>query len=730
MKLLLNLFDESIQEKDYFNLSEVFENKGYLVFTFHFPISDYSLDIVDKILNYLIVEHNVSPYDSKIVIQSNIYNLLFSWYRLYNDVIDEFVLVDQQIVSFHAKDKGEEALIAQLSSFAAIEDDPCHDRLYYRYSRPISFDIVKLFIESYQYDLLKPFDQFKLLEVYEKKKIAKEYRFEKWNCKKITEGDSVDVIIDLNKRRKFQNNILINKVHQVQGFYFIFLYIMDLHIAIRQKEQIVMFLNQRMSEKDKQKVTKYLLNYLEVTESELSFKKVINFYTFLISLGSDKTILKNMFKYIVKDENHLDDQYAIITNALFYITKGNQKEYEDYFLDRIKIMSKLKEHYKKKVKIKASTSNNHLVIVVGQLLSYNHAPTKIAIDYANNLIKYNSKLKIKIIVEDMFNYSPNELFFVYSFSSADSKSLSKEHKKLFNPSIEVHYSNSRLPREQRLQEDINAITNFQPQWILKIGAPDSLVVDQLYDYYPVTSFSMGGAEYSEFVDVAIGGRSKEATFREINEKGLSSFRYHYFKHTPGIEFQKPKSFTSRESLNLEEEDFVIVTVGNRLDAEMDDMFINGMKTVLSHNKHVKWLLIGLERHKLINDTFGELLKQVRFLRYAQDLMSVYSICDMYANPFRKGGGISVAMAMFAGLPVANLEGTNDANIYIPKGKAKSLYDYFSYIENLIKDKEFLNTEKEVFQETIKENFGFQSATKHIIELLGKSEVIFLERKKL
>ena len=721
LKILLNLFTSDIEEKDFGKYSKLYEYEGYEVFNFCFSVDEYYLDMIDTVLAYLISEHGVSPYESKIVLQSNIINLTNAWYRLYNDVIDDFVFVDQHIATYQPKDSMEGAFTKRLSSFSGIENDVGHGRLYYRYNHPIKIKLLESFMESYQYDLLKPFVELDFQTIKHKEKIEKSYVFKGWTYKRATAMGKVDMLIDLNKEIDFENTIKVNEITQPSGYFFTLQYILCLSIPDNQKARAAIELNKQMNEEDKIKITEYVYDYLTVAQKELPFKQVINLYSFLTMLGTDKTIVKQMLKYIKEDSSQMDDHYAPFTNSLFYMSQANQEPYETYFRDRVEIASKLKEHYKPNEKVKAQRLDNHLVIVTGQLLSYNHAPTKVAIDYANNLKKFNPKLKVKIVVEDMFNYSPNELFFIYPFASADSKTVSKEHKGLLHSSIEVHYSDCRLTRKSRLQDDIKAITDFKPQWIFKIGAPDSLAVDQLYDYYPISSMSMGGAEYSEFVHMPFGGRSDKEVKEEREQKGISNEGYKYEQHIPGFEFSKCQNKFKRDQHGLKLDDFIIVTVGNRLASEIDEVFAEGMKQLLKEYSNIKWLIIGIEQHELISVKFQDILDQVKFISYAENLIDVYAICDVYANPFRQGGGISVAMAADAGLPVANIIGSNDANVYVPKGKAKTMENYFSYIEDLFTDMEYLRSEGAVFQLEFKKEFGFEQAATHIIGLLQSSE---------
>jgi hypothetical protein len=702
LKILLNLFTTDIQEPNFVELSEPFQTEGYIVFNFQFSLSEYYLGIIETLLNYLTVEHNISPYESKIVVQTNIMNLLIAWYRLYNDIIDDFILVDQHISNFQSIEVGLDVYIKQLSTFSAIEHDACHERLYYRNIQPISPNILKPFMESYQYDLLKPFEELEMNAIYQKNKVYKQYIYKKWNFKRGNSKRKLDHIIDLTKQRCYENDIQLGKITKPSGYYYTFHYILSLPIQDLQKMQIVMALNQQMTEEDKVKVTKYILNHLSIMEEKLPFRQVINFYSFIVSLRSDKNILSKMLKYLIKDDNHVEDHYSIVTNGLFFITKANQEEYSDYFLDRVEIMHKLKEYYKPKLRIKANQLDNHLVIVTGQLLSYNHAPTKIVIDYANNMIKYFPNLKIKIVVEDMFNYSPNELFFVYAFSSADSKTFREEHNKLLHPSINVHYSNDRLSRKQRLQDDINAISNFKPQWIMKMGAPDSLAVDQLYEFYPVLSMSMGGAEYSEFVDLYTGGHSEKTIINEYILRKIENRKY--IHHVVGMHFPSPIEKT-KSQFNIDENSFILVTVGNRLDAEINEEFAELIIKTLKENNGMTWCIVGSSSIRIVDSLCNDLNlnERVKYFKYISELLDFYTCCDVYINPFRKGGGNSAAMAMRAGLPIVSLNKESDVIAYIGKENGVEKGDFASEINRLYQDRNSIKLNQNLCMQGLRRN---------------------------
>lgn len=301
MKVLLNIFSNEVTEQDFMELSEPFNSEKYMVFNFQYPTSDYYLDFINTLMNYLSVEYGINPYETRIIVQSNIFNLLVSWYRLYNDVIDDFIIVDRHITYFHSKDSDEELFVNLLSSLAGMEQDHCHDRLYYRYSNPIDLEILKPFIESYQYDLLQPFEDLEIhFSSVKKEKREKEYKYKKWSCTRVTaEKEKISYSIDLTKKNKFQNDIHITKINRSSGYFFILYYILTLPIQDMEKAKIAYMLNNRMTVEQKKKVTNYILNYLENNlEEQLPYKLVINLYSFIVMLGQNKNVLNKLLKFI------------------------------------------------------------------------------------------------------------------------------------------------------------------------------------------------------------------------------------------------------------------------------------------------------------------------------------------------------------------------------------------------------------------------------------------------
>jgi glycosyltransferase involved in cell wall biosynthesis len=140
--------------------------------------------------------------------------------------------------------------------------------------------------------------------------------------------------------------------------------------------------------------------------------------------------------------------------------------------------------------------------------------------------------------------------------------------------------------------------------------------------------------------------------------------------------RKPSDLT-RAKLGVGESAVVWITAGFRLEHEIKDEWASRMLQLMSLHPHVVWLLVGGEAklpHALRQAPRG----RVRALGTRNDLPGILRCSDIYANPPRMGGGISVAEAMAEGLPVTALAGSDGGD----KLGEFALADMNAYVEQL------------------------------------------------
>lgn len=146
----------------------------------------------------------------------------------------------------------------------------------------------------------------------------------------------------------------------------------------------------------------------------------------------------------------------------------------------------------------------------------------------------------------------------------------------------------------------------------------------------------------------------------------------------------------RSEIGLDADAFVIATVGNRLGVEMDEAFITGMELAVRDRPNCVWMVVG-GLPEYLSDACRQVLGR-RFLHipYASPLDRLMTTVDVFANPFRRGGGNSANLALGAGAAVLSLR-SGDVSALIPESFIADTREvYFRYLDFLIESPELLS----------------------------------------
>lgn len=170
-----------------------------------------------------------------------------------------------------------------------------------------------------------------------------------------------------------------------------------------------------------------------------------------------------------------------------------------------------------------------------------------------------------------------------------------------------------------------------------------------------------------------GGQGAPAVFADNHVQVLQ---------VPGRDLPAPEPLP-RATLGLAGDALVIATVGDRLDVEMDEAYITGIELAIRDRPHCVWMVAGA-----LPDYLSDACRHVlgpRFLHIPEpsDLARLMTTVDVYANPFRAGGGRSARLAAAAGASLLTLDRGEVAAIAPPDFLAKDAEDYFHRLDALI-----------------------------------------------
>lgn len=340
-------------------------------------------------------------------------------------------------------------------------------------------------------------------------------------------------------------------------------------------------------------------------------------------------------------------------------------------------------NFSKDVWIPLQNRNSGLVVVItNQFLTKNHAPTKITIDYCEMLLNQMGKNVILINTADM----PREMATPYFdgkkytyFEQYNQPNILDEHNFTF------YQFKASMPSISEMNYIFEMIKEVRPECVLSIGG-SNLTADLCSNYVPVITIPCT----MEF-PITMGTFS--VLFRKTKESDYKMLKYLEDREQQLVESELAYTAFStgkklfREEWGLTESDLSIVIVGNRLVEDLSVDFLEGLDSLLARKPKIKILIVGdIERSHF--QSFNTLSENIIFMGYQNDLSALYSICDIYLNPPRIGGGTSAAYALYEGVPVISYPIGDVSHVLGGANLINSLEELDNYIDHWIISEEF------------------------------------------
>jgi glycosyltransferase involved in cell wall biosynthesis len=325
----------------------------------------------------------------------------------------------------------------------------------------------------------------------------------------------------------------------------------------------------------------------------------------------------------------------------------NRPRLKAYYLETVAMMRKALSE--KRIAIKSQFApNNRVVILTQQFLRPPHAPTKDTLEFAR-ILKENFGKEVLIVSSCEFNSHPSgsvlPLFLgnvLNELSGNRSIDYSGHAFSYFQP-----------PQNRFSVESIGAsvekIEEFDPAMILVVGARN-LLAEMFADrafvlFYPTTANVPLCHEPYFFM----WRPPSESELSMLQAEGISE-RFLFHQH-PGFEPPKQTTTLTRQALGLPSDAFIFVVVGMRLDADVKDDFLDMLENLVEvPGAHIAFAGNFSHYAQVVAEGRQKLAGRTTFLGFQDDMMSVYSLCDVYLNPKRTGGGSAIVYAMATGLP--------------------------------------------------------------------------------
>ncbi|WP_309644124.1 hypothetical protein [Phenylobacterium sp.] len=206
---------------------------------------------------------------------------------------------------------------------------------------------------------------------------------------------------------------------------------------------------------------------------------------------------------------------------------------------------------------------------------------------------------------------------------------------------------------------------------------------------PTVMFTCGDAAPVQYADVYWYCQDPAYIAKLWRRKGAPDGFADNYRQLESAPFNRSvaKQNRGRAELGFRPEETIIVTVGNRLGVDMDQAFVDGMGALVRDNPEIRWVLVGRMQAFWVEAFESVLGSQFTHIPYDDDLASLLAVCDIFANPFRAGGGNTALMAIDAGAAVITRGDVGDVGAFVPSSHLScDAESYFAMLGALVDDR--------------------------------------------
>lgn len=384
--------------------------------------------------------------------------------------------------------------------------------------------------------------------------------------------------------------------------------------------------------------TKWLINNISRTQD--IEKKCYYLHILFVEKFGTPELLEEYIKTVSLLNNKIL-QYRLAAYEIPWVVFTNPNcIYDKYYIEHRNLLDKIANN----IHIASNKIINHnekcIAIMVMGLHSRRHASARLEIYLANEFVKHGYKVTIFVAdTNKMFNdenYALEPLFTRHN----DSTIFKSDHNFLKDTCVNIVYNHGNTA-EQMYNNFINAIYEYAPEFIIDITWENAVFNPILKKDYKIISVPLGGNITAADIHGYVSRNIAESMEQNKKYKTLDNVKMRDGNIYIPYDLTRYKRF-KREIYGIKKEDFVIITVGNRLEHEISDVLFKEMFKLLDNNDNIKWILVGSK--PAIDNTLRKYLisKKIILWGYERELPSLYAICDCFFNPPRIGGGGSIA----------------------------------------------------------------------------------------
>ena len=434
--------------------------------------------------------------------------------------------------------------------------------------------------------------------------------------------------------------------------------------------------------------------------------------TFALYQTHDSCYLQNLFNWVSNPDLELTTRYEIFFQIVRYLFVHGHRVSKVMRDNSRSLFRELVQEYvamfssQAAIRLPRQERNNDLVfILTTQFLSLKHAPTQRAMNFCESLRALGKHVYLincasmpqKTNLDYYKQFTANFLKGYSSENMSIELNLGEIHNNPKNDGNWLHYNGEYYPFLQienifdsREIEIVSTILrNSQPEAVIAVGDHNP-VVELIGTFLPVATYPCGAFMPSTIFSIPAVPRSLQEHDREL-ARTLGEHNGTIIETAYTFRIKNTDGKIKRSELGLDEDNVVFAVVGNRLDEEIGDDFLELWQMLATAIPKTKFLLIG--RFSRLNYIPEALRSEVISVGQQSDVQALLRNCDFYLNPRREGGGLSSAEALANAVPVLTFR---YGDVFYAVGMHfgfETEDDMVSYVQHYLDDSQFASDEQ-------------------------------------
>lgn len=378
-------------------------------------------------------------------------------------------------------------------------------------------------------------------------------------------------------------------------------------------------------------------------------------YSAIIKLTYNPKVLEEFQKYIIAEQGFSANiKYFLYYQIRARVFVSSALDSSDIPHLQWKLLEQVIEMFKAKTAdlltpISEEQRDNGMVLVISdQILGERHAPTKVALDRCKILIEEMQRKVLLINTAESISSVGKIPYYEWGYANYLEECLTIEALGWKGTRIPFFQCENNMPNIEVLRMLLQMVRNMKPKLVISFGG-SGILVNLVNTMIPVLNIGLSSDLEETTAACQTLGRSIKDSDRELLAK-VGKDEGSVIQSTATFTPPLQKATVTRSALGLPEDKFILLIVGNRLDQEITEEFMEMLNQAA--DRDIVIALIGeFEPYEHYMAAIPKLRGKVYCLGRTDDLLAWMEVCDLYVNPHRKGGGTSALEALYKGLPV-------------------------------------------------------------------------------